>query len=152
MLLTAFIGYLALSQGEVSASAPQAPLASSTGMRQNYLTTLPYSTAGAGADACADPYHFASMWEILDPSNLRYNTSLGLTKDDCGQGPTSDKWGFVRTGNVSSSDDTVGTGNCDSWTVSATIRAPQAKLDSSWDTTGDFPGWVVENTWCDFNR
>ena len=153
MLLAAFIGYLAWSQGEVSASAPQAPLASSTGMRQYYLTKLTYSTAEAGAGVCADGYHFASMWEILDPSNLRYNTSLGLTEDDSGQGPPSNIWGFVRTGNVSSSDSTVGTGNCDNWTrVDDTKTAPQAQLDSSWDTAGDFQGWVVENTWCDYNR
>jgi hypothetical protein len=116
MLLAAFLGFLAWDQGEVTASAPQAPLASSTGMRQFYQTKDVYTTIQAGVGVCADGYHFASIWELLDPSNLEYNTTFGRTDDDSGQGPPSTGWGWVRTGNVSSSDTTVGTGNCDNWT------------------------------------
>jgi hypothetical protein len=157
MLLAAFLGYLAWGQGEVAASAPQAPLASSTGMRQYYLTEDQYEgdepggTDGNGAGVCAAGYHFASMWELLAPSNLKYNTDLGYTRDDSGQGPPSATPGWVRTGNVSSSTSgTVGIDNCDNWSTndpggSGTPKGPQARFDSNWDTAGTFPGWVVEN-------
>jgi len=151
MLLATFIGYLVWGQGEVAASASQAPLASSTGMRQYYLTkntcegSEPDGTDGNGAGVCADGYHFASMWEILDPSNLKYNTNLGYTTDDSGQGPPSNIVGWVRTGNVSSAADTVGTGNCDNWNSDDYLghQGPQAKFDSNWDTAGNFPGWII---------
>lgn len=149
MVLAAFLGYLAWGQGTVAASTPQA---ASTGMRQYYLTTdthegdEPDGTDGNGAGVCADGYHFASMWEILDPSNLKYNTVLGYNQDDSGKGPPSHVQGWVRTGNVSSAADTVGTGNCNNWTSNDPndgSQGPQAELDSSWDTAWSFPGWVV---------
>jgi hypothetical protein len=154
MALAAFIGYLAWGQGKVTASAPQASLASSTGMRQYYLTEATYEgdqptgTDGNGAGVCAAGYHFASMWELLDPSNLRYNTVLGHTKDDSGQGPPSDVPGWVRTGNVSSVTATAGTSNCGNWTIGIFESGSQAKLDLSWDTPGHFPGWVVDTEEC----
>lgn len=148
IVLAAFLGYLVWGQGTVAASTPQA---ASTGMRQYYLTPDTYEgnepggTDGNGAGVCADGYHFASMWEILDPSNLKYNTVLGYNRDDSGQGPPSNVAGWVRTGNVSSASDTVGTGNCNNWTSSSPSgdQGPQARLDSSWDSAGHFPGWVV---------
>ena len=159
ILLAAFTGYLVMSQRPVTASDQQNSLASSIGMRQFYLTKNIYKgaeatgTDGNGAGVCAVGYHFASMWELLDPSSLIYNTFLGRTYADSGQGPPSGQWGWVRTGYDSSSTDTVGTGNCDSWTSTAGIRAaPQAKLDYSWDTPGTFPGWDIENTYCDLNK
>ncbi len=155
MLLATFLGYLVWGQGKVAASAPQVPRAASTGMRQYYLTTsvyegdAPTGSDGNGAGVCAAGYHFASMWELLNPSNLRYNTSLGYTTDDSGQGPPSNVRGWVRTGNVSNSTNgTVGTDNCDNWTTndpggSGGQKGPQAKFNSNWDTAGTFPGWVV---------
>jgi hypothetical protein len=121
-------------------------------MRQYYLTTEimqgdePDGTDGNGAGVCASGYHFASMWEILDPSNLKYNTVLGHTKADSGQGPPSYVQGWVRTGNVSSTSDPVGMGNCANWTSNQpTEKGPHLLLDPSWDTAGNFPGWVVEH-------
>ena len=155
LVLVAFLGYLVWGQGEVAASAPQAPRAAYAGMRQYYLTTSATydgdgadGTDGNGAGVCASGYHFASMWELLDPSNLGYNTVLGYTTADSGQGPPSSDvaWGWVRTGNVSSTFDPVGTGNCENWTVTNSFSyGAQAKFDSSWSSAGDFPGWVVEN-------
>ena len=90
LLLAATLGILAWGQQEAVASSPQAP-ASSAGMRQYYLTKdlyegdEPTGTDGNGAGVCAAGYHFASLWEILDTSNLKYNADLGLTADDSGQ-------------------------------------------------------------------
>jgi plastocyanin len=109
LLVAAFGGYLAWGQGEVAASGPQAPLdhardkplASSAGMRQYYLTQTFHRGAEAdGAGVGADGYHFASLWEIMDPSSLKYDTTLGKTSDDSDQGPpTYQSVGWVRTAN-----------------------------------------------------
>ncbi len=74
-----------------------------------------YLTAGdfAGDEvlgACAYGYHLASIYELLDPSNLVYDTQLGLTAADSGAGPIADQAGWVRTGTAG------GAGwNCDNW-------------------------------------
>jgi hypothetical protein len=82
-------------------------------MRQYYLTELEYKGDEA-LTACVAGYHMASLWEFVDPSNLRYNTSLGYTNDDSGSGPPY-RNGWVRTGYGSHSGNTPGRGNCDVW-------------------------------------
>jgi hypothetical protein len=56
------------------------------GMRQYYLTKNLFS-GNQTRNACASDYHFASLWEIADPSSMLYNTSLGLSSPDSGSGP-----------------------------------------------------------------
>ncbi|MFX1355393.1 MAG: hypothetical protein ACFFGP_15680, partial [Promethearchaeota archaeon] len=87
-LLTAtFLGYLLWAQGEAAAFGVQGPLTTSALMRQYYLTDTPTGFTGADADtACAAGYHMASLYEILDTSNLKYNTDLGQTREDSGEG------------------------------------------------------------------
>jgi hypothetical protein len=82
LLVVALLGYLAWGRDEVAASGPQppldqarnSPLAASAGLRGYYLTQGMYNgadadgTDGNGAGVCAEGYHFASLWEILDPS------------------------------------------------------------------------------------
>jgi hypothetical protein len=96
LLAAAFLGYLAWGRDEAAASGSQIPLAASSGMRQYYVTKT-YSVGADAADACASGYHMASLWEIMDPSSLKYNTDLGDTRSDSGQGPPSDKQGWVPT-------------------------------------------------------
>jgi len=131
LLVAALLGYLAWNQDEVAASGPQAPLdrardrplASSAGLRGYYLTQGTYNgaeadgTDGNGAGVCASGYHFASLWEILDPSNLKYNTTLGYTQADSGQGPPTNALGWVRTGYLSNTSTTAGQGNCNAGRV-----------------------------------
>jgi hypothetical protein len=62
--------------------------------------------------ACAKGYHMASIWEILDTSNLSYNTDLGVIVDDSGSGPPNAIEGWIRTGDVTSDHFT----NCKAWT------------------------------------
>jgi hypothetical protein len=140
LLLAAFLGYLAWNQGAVAASGPQAPLdhardrplASSAGMRQYYLT-MDWYEGDEALTACASGYHMASLWEILDPSNLKYNTDLGDTGDDSGQGPPSLSGGWVRTGYSSSGSSTKGIGNCNAWTSSdCSPDGPYACLTPWW--------------------
>ena len=109
-----------------------------TGMRQYYLTTSDSYSPSQAPTACAASYHMASMWEIVDTSNLRYNTSLGETRLDSGQGPPSFSDGWIHTGYANSdgkAPDGVGQANCSTW---------------SSDSAGDY-GTVVGLPWDWYN-
>ena len=112
LLVAALLAYLAWGQRETAASNLRAPLAASTGMRQYYLTEDPVSDATQALTACHSGYHMASLGEIVDPSNLKYNTTLGDTRDDSSQGPPAFLGGLVRTGYNSDNSTTAGQGNC----------------------------------------
>ena len=80
------------------------------------------------------------MWEILDPSNLRYNTQLGATWPDSGFGPptasASEAW--IRTGGPASNSETTGLGNCNAWTSASQDDAGTiVRLDFPWDAAGE---------------
>jgi hypothetical protein len=65
--------------------------------RQYYLTktTVPASQA---AGSCATGYHMASIFEIEETSNVRYQTNLGQTSGDSGSGPPLGFPFWARTG------------------------------------------------------
>ena len=69
-------------------------------------------------NACAEGFHMASLWEIFDTTQLKYDTALGVTRSDSGQGPPSGIEGWIRTGGTSGvlalPEETP---NCDAWTV-----------------------------------
>lgn len=107
--LLVIVGVLATLMPLVSRGQGQAPF----GPRKFYLTQTTH-TGSQALTACADGYHMASLWEIFDPSNLKYNTQLGLTKDDSGFGPPA---GETATGWVRSGDDSRSLLNCRNWTT-----------------------------------
>ncbi|MFX1355392.1 MAG: hypothetical protein ACFFGP_15675 [Promethearchaeota archaeon] len=153
-LLTAtFLGYLAWGRDEASASSVQAPLTTSAFMRQYYLTDTPTGFTGADADtACAAGYHMASLYEILDTSNLKYNTDLGASRWDSGEGPPGGVpvIGWVRTGNYRYTDAIPGKGNCDAWSSSSSEHSGTfAALPDRWDTGQDIHVWNVDTLPCD---
>jgi hypothetical protein len=122
-----------------------------------YLTNGMYNgadadgTDGNGAGVCAAGYHFASLWEILDPSNLRYNTELGLTRVDSGQGPPtfSTFGGWVRTGYNSASSGTPGVANCAAWiSADPADSGTYARLPSDWDTEPNMGAWEIDTAPC----
>jgi hypothetical protein len=86
--------------------------------RKFYLTKNPSDGAHA-LTACAAGYHMASLWEIHDPSNLRYDTELGFTLADSGSGPPF-AGGWIRTGWIADVSNNPGTGNCNAWTSNRT--------------------------------
>jgi hypothetical protein len=53
----------------------------------NFYLTKTTHNGGQALTACAAGYHMASIWEIHDPSSLRYSTVYGFTEDDSGLGP-----------------------------------------------------------------
>ena len=146
LLTTACLSYLAWGQHEVAASGPQAPLAMSIGVREYYLTTGFYN-GGNASTACVSGYHMASLWEILNPSHLEYNTTLGFTLADSGAGPTHYP-GWVRTGFTSENSNTVGRANCDAWSTTAGYGT-RADLPDTWDAGWeDMHVWNVETDLC----
>jgi len=156
------VGLLAtLVLKRVYATVPSSTTSPSTtsGMRQFYLSNTVVKGDGA-ATACAEGYHFASLWELADPSNLKYNPSLGLTSDDSGAGPptqvvgrlgsTYSAQGWIRTGYNASTVAIVGQGNCDAWTSqSGTDSGTVANLPSNWSANEqDIGVWNAEVKAC----
>ena len=134
-------------------------------LRRYYLTTGLHD-GGDAADpgVCADGFHFASLWEIIDPSNLEYDGALGFVKDDAGEGPpagitTITAFGWVRTGFSSSDISTPGRGNCDGWSSATASQGTAAWLLENWDSgvsqglpIGPASGpWVTDNVPCNIS-
>lgn len=134
-------------------------LCRSDGSRRYYLT--PNEVPGDQAlTACPAGFHMASMWEILDTSNLTYDTDLGRTRIDSGSGPPSESRGWIRTGLYADALDEPGIGNCNGWTGSSGFgtvvsldfqwsRVP-AELVSPWDPeirncASTSPVWCIQN-------
>jgi hypothetical protein len=100
-----------------------APTTTTTDTRRAFYLTRKNITGGSVSKACAAGYHMASAFEILDPTSLRYDKTLGRTAPDSGFGPPSVyangssvlTGGWVRTGSAASIDYIAG-GNCNLWT------------------------------------
>jgi hypothetical protein len=150
LLATSLVVYLVWGQGEAAASSSEAPLAASTGARQYYLSA-PVLNATQALTACANGYHMASLWEILDTSNLRYNTSLGVWQGDSGSGPPTVWQGWVRTGYGGYTLNTAGVANCNAWASNNPSHyGTTAGLPANW-TAGiqDIHVWAVSTWTCD---
>jgi hypothetical protein len=104
--------------------------------RSFYLTPTTHNGAAA-LSACARGYHMASLWEILDPSNLRYDTDLGQTLTDSGSGPPSGLHGWIRTGTNASASAQAGVANCSAWQSDSSTQDGSAVFPSPlWNTPG----------------
>jgi hypothetical protein len=148
----ALLAYLAPTGARAVASEIETTQAQSTGMRQFYLTKNGYF-GNATKTACAAGYHFASLWEITDPSNLKYNTTLGYVQTDSGQGPPtsySGVLGWVRTGYIAYTGGDAGKANCNLWTsASSSDRGSDAYLNSDWTGGVQHIGvWSVAHGGC----
>ena len=117
--------------------------------QQYYLTTGSVS-GNAALTACTTGYHMASLWEIHDTSNLQYNTNLGYTTPDSGQGP-SFAGGWIRTGASSNTTATAGQGNCAAWSSNLnTDHGSVAVLSSTWaDAAISISPWLAATAICD---
>jgi hypothetical protein len=150
----------ALVTNHANATTPRSLSSASAtlGVRQFYLTKTTFQAGGART-ACAKGYHLASIWEIADPSALEYNTVLGQTGSDCGEGPPTQIWffggssvalGWIRTGYTTSSVDTVGQANCSGWSTSDGLAwGTVANLPSDWTGAEQDVGvWNTEVATC----
>lgn len=97
---------------------------SPTWPRRYFITDAEYypSTIFA-AKACGTGFHFASLFEILEPSGLLYDTKNPLafyqpSSYDQGSGPPTFRIGWIRTGFARFADTNApGQSNCNSWTT-----------------------------------
>lgn len=117
--------FMAVGALVMNNSASAAPPAKSAVLRGYYLTKDAWDGAQA-TTACSAGYHMASLYEILDPSNLKYNGTLGVTNADSGSGPpvlvingslfVGEAFGWVRTGAPSQqSYSAAGEANCNAY-------------------------------------
>lgn len=159
MILVVLAGAWKLIKAQAKTSSRTVLASAILGVRRYYLT--PDLFAGNQvANACEPGYHMASIWEIADPSGLKYDTSLGLTSPDSGSGPPVaielfgvDKVvGWVRTGYSQSTNEPPGHGNCNSWLSNYEFHwGTVAGLPSDW-TSGeqDVGVWEVNVKTCDW--
>ncbi|MCZ7667155.1 MAG: hypothetical protein M5U34_08015 [Chloroflexi bacterium] len=123
-------------QNRVKANTDEVTFIPSGDGRHFYLTNTTHFPDEA-LTACASGYHMASLWEILDVSNLSYDYDHpnAHTKDDSGFGPPSYWNGWVRTGWSSSTSTTTGTGNCQNWSSrSGSDSGVSVRLSRLWET------------------
>jgi len=82
-----------------------------------YLTVDSYPGGGAPA-ACQLGFHMASIQELVDRSNLKYDPAVGYTLGDSGQGAPTHIRGWIRTGYDSEVRSAIGRSNCRAYTSS----------------------------------
>ena len=105
--------------------------------KQYYLSTERVTGAEVGR-VCNRGFHMASLWEILDTSNLKYASQLGLQILDQGSGPPSGIWGWVRTGWTTtagslSGSDVPGMAHCFLWTSNSdSYSGTIVRLNNDW--------------------
>jgi hypothetical protein len=111
------------------ASAP------ATAGAKKYFLTVDGFPGNAALDACGKGYHMATLWEIYDVTQLKYDAKRGQVREDSGSGPAAELGGWVRTGGVGSTANNVGVANCDAWTSNlVTDYGSAVELDGNWDT------------------
>jgi hypothetical protein len=148
LAMASLLTYLALTGEKALAVGETAPQAQSAGMRKFYLGGG--GLGDAASTSCAAGYHMASLWEIANPSNLKYNTTLGVTQSDSGQGPQTVEKGWVRTGYIANGSTTVGRANCLAWTSGSIVHnGTVAQLPDAW-TSGaqDIGVWQLSVVNC----
>ena len=100
----------------------------------------------------------ASIWEILDVSNLRYASDEEANGDafrleDSGQGPPGVQWGWIRTGYFPNSTQVEGQANCDVWSQwTSDSYGTAVSLETDWRTIPGSPNlpWSSYAFPCEF--
>jgi len=142
------------TKAEVDALVATAAAADSR--RWYYVTTSP--VAGAEPDEeCATGFHMASMYELLDMSNLRYDTTRGVTMADSGSGPPRWTKGWVRTGNDAEDGNYRGLANCLAWSSSdeghygTVVEVNQPTVDTWHSSSITISPWYSSTLTCNEN-
>lgn len=164
VVLVIMIGVMALAsvtRATPDRSPTDVPLAWVASVSGHYYLTDDTWDGKQALGACAEGYHMASLWEILDVSNLTYDTALGYhhTPGDEGEGPPTNVEGWVRTGNAASiGPSQPGMDNCAAWTWhEAGTMGTVVSLPNNWAIPGTTVGlWVAatqdcssfQHVWC----
>ena len=78
--------------------------------QRKYYLTKSVASATQAKTFCATGYHMASIFEIEQTTDIRYDTALGLTAGDSGSGPPIGHEVWARTGNPGANQ------SCNAWT------------------------------------
>jgi hypothetical protein len=117
-----------------------------------YLTQDDF-LGNAALTACDHGYHMASLWEILEPGSLQYDSNRGFVTPDAGSGPPSAQPGWVRTGYYPFSTNVAGGANCAVWTSNSSADyGTSVMLDPSWSpdaVTSPIRPWRAGGFSCD---
>ena len=145
ILMVVMVGIAGVSMAQKGTKPP----ATNDTRRAFYMTQDAFDGSQAPT-ACTAGFHMASIWEILDPSALKYDTTLGLTRADSGGGPPSGFAGWVRTGWAASAVETLGAANCNGYTSNdATLFGTRVGLGANWGTdVSRVSPWVPLTTTC----
>lgn len=90
--------------------------------RRFYLTVAQFEGNEAAAPGNCEPgFHFASFYEIVDPTQLSYDHERGPSAaPDLGEGPPSGRQGWVRTGYLGGAEASQpGAASCRTWSSNA---------------------------------
>jgi hypothetical protein len=124
--------------------------------RRFYLSRNGANGAQASS-ACAHGFHMTSLFEILDPSHLEYDTVLGLARPDSGKGPPTGATGWIRTGYDAGGDffgAVQGKENCGAG--AGGTGGQIASLVSDWSpttpNTSRFAAWDFSVAFCNSER
>jgi hypothetical protein len=122
--------------------------------RRFYVTQNSVYDGAEALQACADGFHMASIWEILDVSNLRYDRTRGFTTTDSGFGPPSGVFGWVRTGWTPDVIPSAGIANCDAWrSNNHGFHGTMIELPIDWENISlgiEIGSWHAGPAACDF--
>ena len=142
-------GQLQAIQAQLSALQAQVTSLANKGPREFYLTKTQHNGAQA-LSACAEGFHMASMGEIRDTSNLRYNTDLGEKALDSGFGPVVD-FGWIRTGTIPFTANIPGVANCGVWNLAVNGNyGTRVEPFFAWNNAGITTSpWTSETHPCD---
>jgi hypothetical protein len=133
--LQAILSEVSGLKSEIIALQAQVTSLANKGPRKFYLTQTAHDGAQA-LSACAEGYHMASIGEIRDTSNLRYDTDLGVTAPDSGFGPIVD-FGWIRTGTNPLTANVPGVANCGAWNVAVPgAFGTRVEPFSGWNSAG----------------
>ena len=122
--------------------------------RKRYYVTDGGFAGNQALSACAVGFHMASGWELLDITKLRYDGTLGFlpVNLDSEEGPTSNKFGWIRTGTITNTSDLPGWASCDQWTTDDVMtRGTIIYLSPTWDGNTDLGPWEANTANCGNN-
>lgn len=128
--------------------------------RRRFYITFDSFSGGAALDACDAGFHMASMWELLDVTQLRFDAARSYGAGDRGEGPPNVFSGWIRTGQFAGSSSTPGQANCFAWdSAMDTHSGTYANLQDAWHPSDFSPGrdsrisgWYTGTSTCDTPR
>lgn len=110
-------------------------------LRRYYLTAVAYNATVADLPTiCESGFHFGSVWEIFDPSQVEYDPTLGYNDPDPGEIGPDQMPGWTRGGPA----------NCSDWNSTAPIdQGSTLRLDPNpGDSATVISPWEIINQTC----